>query len=875
MAYDNIFDAAGRQFNVDPALLKAQMNVESGGNTNAVSSAGAQGPMQIMPATQQALGVTNPNDPTQAIYGAAKLMAENLDRYGNVADAVKAYHGGTDQSAWGPKTRAYAQKVQAQYGAQPAQGSAPANQDFASQDFAAPATAQPVQARQSSQAPAPSQNNYAAEDFAAPKAAASITPATAAPGNPALAVGATTAGPASGVLPPSGGTTDPSFLGKLANYQQESTTGSLEGITKAMDAPAEWLAKGSQAIGLTGLLGQAGIDVPTYDQQVAEDAARRQQFAQDHNNLAAKIGDFGGQAAGVMVPVGGAQAALAKGGNALLQGMRAVPGIAAVAPAAEAAGTFLAGGGGLASRVVNGAAQGAAGGAQLTGGDPNSSIEGSALTGAVLGGALPIVGSALSYGKNAIQALVSPFTDAGRSQIAQRAISGEASKDPLNLGQPLSQASTPVPQGATGSVPDALSGATDVAGADAGSVIGRAGNGGRVAPNFDELVPGSLPTLAQATGNAGVAALERAAMSRAPNAFAERQLANDSARNDYLTQITGTPDTLQAAVNAREAQAIPLLNQAMEGSTPVNPQPVIDTINDILKSPAGQRDAVSSALNAVKAKIGTGDTAVTDPAQLYGIRKSINDQLANVSGRDNSAAQLASSQLQQVKSALDDTIEQGAPGFSNYLQQYSDLSSPINAQQYLQKLDLTDQTSQKITLNKVKSALNQINNLRAAPGANAAKSISDDQLSALNNLHADLQRQANSSRGMAIGSNTFQNFATNQLIDSMLPGKIGAVAPVTPSALGAALGYGIGGPVGSGMGAMAAQHIAGIAGRAMNAQGPEVEAKLINYLLNPEGSGALQAAASVNAPASNNLLRGALQPGVNSAITPQGNNRGR
>lgn len=115
----DIFEQAGQQYNVDPQLLRAQMQVESGGNPNAVSPQGAQGAMQLMPATAKSLGVANPFDANQSVMGAAKLMAENLDRYGDVQKAVAAYHGGTDPANWGPKTQAYVQKVASNYGGKP------------------------------------------------------------------------------------------------------------------------------------------------------------------------------------------------------------------------------------------------------------------------------------------------------------------------------------------------------------------------------------------------------------------------------------------------------------------------------------------------------------------------------------------------------------------------------------------------------------------------------------------------------------------------------------------------------------------------------------------------------------------------------------
>lgn len=110
--YDSIFDEAGRTYNVDPGLLQAMAQVESGYNPDAVNpSSGASGIMQFMPQTARALGVADPFDPKQAIHGAAKLMRENLDRYGNPEDAVLAYHGGTNKANWGPKTHRYLERV--------------------------------------------------------------------------------------------------------------------------------------------------------------------------------------------------------------------------------------------------------------------------------------------------------------------------------------------------------------------------------------------------------------------------------------------------------------------------------------------------------------------------------------------------------------------------------------------------------------------------------------------------------------------------------------------------------------------------------------------------------------------------------------------
>ena len=124
--YDAIFQAAGTEWNVDPMLLKAVAARESGGNPGAVSPAGAQGVMQIIPETQRSLGVTNPFDPVQSIYGGAKYLSEGLDKEGAPDRALLYYHGGPGwRQSFGPESQAYVPGVGARYKAYSDQASQP------------------------------------------------------------------------------------------------------------------------------------------------------------------------------------------------------------------------------------------------------------------------------------------------------------------------------------------------------------------------------------------------------------------------------------------------------------------------------------------------------------------------------------------------------------------------------------------------------------------------------------------------------------------------------------------------------------------------------------------------------------------------------
>jgi hypothetical protein len=92
--YADLFNAAGARYGVSPTLLSAVAKQESGYRPDAVSHAGAQGLMQLMPATAKGLGVSNSMDPTQAVDGAARLLKDLLGRFGRTDLALAAYNAG-------------------------------------------------------------------------------------------------------------------------------------------------------------------------------------------------------------------------------------------------------------------------------------------------------------------------------------------------------------------------------------------------------------------------------------------------------------------------------------------------------------------------------------------------------------------------------------------------------------------------------------------------------------------------------------------------------------------------------------------------------------------------------------------------------------
>ncbi len=95
LRYASLIDAASKNHGVDSALVHAVITAESGYNARALSRAGAQGLMQLMPDTARRFGVQNSWDPAENINGGVKYLKELIAMFdGNLELAVAAYNAG-------------------------------------------------------------------------------------------------------------------------------------------------------------------------------------------------------------------------------------------------------------------------------------------------------------------------------------------------------------------------------------------------------------------------------------------------------------------------------------------------------------------------------------------------------------------------------------------------------------------------------------------------------------------------------------------------------------------------------------------------------------------------------------------------------------
>lgn len=283
-------------------------------------------------------------------------------------------------------------------------------------------------------------------------------------------------------------------------------------------------------------------------------------------------------------------------------------------------------------RVLGGATEGAVGAATtpVLEGDFAEEKIAQVGPGAVIGGALPLVGQAVGALKP-LSDYASRFTEGGAIKRASEQI-------------------------------------RDAVGGNIGRLAGQASR-----------VSGSRRTLAQETLDADVAKLEDLTRTTHPGGFAAMEDANNRARLESLRTFAGTPDEIAAADRARDAAADPLRKAAMK-EVGVDTSRLIGQLDRGIDKLNG-RPAVQAALRDVRELLFRPATAaekaaspnwpdmvpIDDVATLYNVRKTIGDLLSGKAGGDKSYAKAATRELIGVRDALDRAIGKTSPEFGQYL----------------------------------------------------------------------------------------------------------------------------------------------------------------------------------------------------------------
>ena len=783
---DSVFDAAGQAFGVDPGILRGIAQTESAGDPKAASVKGARGLMQIIPATAQALGV-DANDPVQAIWGAANLLSQNLKRFGNVPDALRAYNAGPTPARWNnPETAAYVGRVAANY--QPSVSATPDPEPAPMPQTASAAPADAYSQLFGNTAP--------------------VTQPPAAASNPA---------PTGDAYTQLFGQTDPKTSAGDAKgaWHQGTVLGNfVQGLGHAAYKVDEAIGRGTMAAvnaipGVSGALAGTGLDPAKL---AAFDANRDAEY--QNNYAASPAAQAGATTANALMMAGagaGATGLTGLGGGALANviggtGGRVVQGATNLLTGAGAASG--------AGRVLTAATSGAAQGAGLTaatGGDASQTGE-NALLGAVLGPAGLAAGAGLRYGGkvlakggNALLDLVAPANDATAAAAvpatpAVAAPAPGAAPTPNSPNNPLTAAGaapaspTPPPPAAPVQpepVPPRVSMGilpNPAKAADLAQQVYDHYAAGGPTTLVESQIPGVRLTAAQATGNANLARLESFMRDQEPNAFAALEKSNAAARTNYASNIIGTPDMVDAAEAARDAATSQARETAFSNPQPVNAQPALDHLANLIASNDG-RPTVQQPLLAVQKQLDAlapaadDGSRMADPEKLYNLRKYLGDMISPRAAGTANDGQAAATQLMALKPTLDDAIESGAPGFKDYIGQFDQLSRPIDAMRFLQSKNIVNADG-VVQRGKLDSMLNAIQAQKNLPGYRLADSVTPEQIEGLTKLRDDMNLANQSNLGKSLGSNTAQNLFVAGKTNALMSGVGGHAANLLASGLG-------------------------------------------------------------------------------------------
>jgi len=761
--YDQIITDAADEWNLDPKFLRAILMQENAkGDRYAISRSGALGIGQLMPATARAIGVTDPFDPVQSIYGAAKYLDAGLSTEGSPERAALYYHGGPGwRSNFGPESAAYVPGVVKNYRLASAGGSFPVPKSATTDDDIlkllppAPAPSTPPSETPAPSAPVP------ATGAAKPGAAATdddilklLPPApTSAPTTAPLAA----TSPQSVTDPIA---LDPYLTGTTPPAAAPPPSGPRGGIPANVGAgELETLnALAADPIGSMLLHPLAVAGGTAYDALARgtgwfppmSDALRREIYGQ-----------------------GPIEAAMPKPGESLLADIAGGPinllgdvfgahpsDITATTPPEQY------------SRAVGAALPGAA----LVPGSPlvtMPALAGGAIAGKALSDISPewlkpgaeMVGNVLTTG-----GLLG--ARAGMRPLLERDVTAGPARPAGDSGAPLPTGELLPPEGGGGAQP---AGAMVTPPAAAARTAREISFGNTVAdeewlntpqqPGVRDtrvLVEGNTPTLTEQEQAVETARELKRLRNEYPEVSQdERQLLHDASENRKTAFKEAVPSdlTLNAAEDAAGKRIESDLQGVWANKGPADPAPVAAQITKELSGSAGDLPPLKSAMKQVQDSL---ENAGTDPQAMYRTHRLINflqskqGKLANPGyGADDVQAALT-----RVKGMLAQQIDASAPGFAQAMKTYSDSIGPIRAAQDLngRYSGLFDSRGY-MNFNRFHELMKDV--IHAGhPDAptNDLRGISDFQLQRLKDIHDDLKRSASAQDlAKAYGSDTTQN----------------------------------------------------------------------------------------------------------------------
>ncbi len=288
-----------------------------------------------------------------------------------------------------------------------------------------------------------------------------------------------------------------------------------------------------------------------------------------------------------------------------------------------------------------------------------------------------------------------------------------------------------------------------------------------------EIIPGSLPTVGQASQNAGIASLERAAGAISPEstvAFAKRAGEQNTARVNALGTVAKDENAMAAALQDRKAATAAALQKLNQSTAQVNPERTVDIIDSMIQKSAG-REKLTTVLGKVRESLFKEDgTLRANAAQLYqGARKNITDVLEAKAGDGSKVNESISRELTTIMKSLDHQIKTAEPAYGDFMRTFAEKSKPINQMQIGKEIQQkSTNATGDVQLNSLAAAMSDKTAQRATgfKRATLEGTMAPEQMQTLNSVRDDLVRQVQA-RNMAstAGSDTVRKLAYSNLID--------------------------------------------------------------------------------------------------------------
>lgn len=333
----------------------------------------------------------------------------------------------------------------------------------------------------------------------------------------------------------------------------------------------------------------------------------------------------------------------------------------------------------------------------------------------------------------------------------------------------------------------------------------------------NELVPGSAPITAAAVGDPRLSGLTRTMQNANPDFAAElaqRQTAQNTARTNMLQDVAGTPGSLSVAREARDQATSGMRESVLSRAQDISAPHLLRRLDQMLRDPNNAGQTAQAALRRMREQVaGASPNGTINARALYEIRKdaglAMNGRLQGEAGN----LRYARGQLDRVQSLFDEAIEtasqqpvsnttrigvggsklttdaqasamreadqgvQPQTSWRAYLSRYSEMSQPINQMDSLQDIMRRVQTGTTDAQGNPLISAAKLNNILKNEGQDLTRSLSREQMQALRNLAADLNAsQLALNSGRAVGSNTVQNLAGDQLLNTLL-GRLGSSTP--------------------------------------------------------------------------------------------------